>query len=210
MSIDCQLKVLPEAGTRLSPADRLTISVRKKASYVVRTARKVAKDPMLLWRKLCRLMRPGSPSRRAGLVADALAGGKQGGLTAPGLKPGDKVRVKAAEQIRDTLDDKGRCQGLGYMADVMDKFCGGTFEVKKSVCLFFDERAQRLCKLKNVVILEGVCCEPPKDLEARWAGCDRACFLFWKEAWLERIPSAYPAPTYRVHHGESPLPRSES
>ncbi len=49
------------------------------------------------------------------------------------------------------------------------------------------KKAATLIQDKDVVILEGVHCEPPPDIGEDWAGCKRTCFLFWKEAWLERV-----------------------
>jgi hypothetical protein len=43
-----------------------------------------------------------------------------------------------------------------------------------------------MLKLRDVVILDGVYCESEGSSNEAWAGCDRTCFLFWKEAWLER------------------------
>jgi len=103
------------------------------------------------------------------------------------IKPGEVVRIKPLNEIENTLDEKGRYDGLAYMKTAMDKYCGSTHMVKKRVNLFFDERRQRLLRLRDVVILDEVYCEIPKNSPLEWAGCDRTCFLFWKEAWLERV-----------------------
>ncbi|MFC1634596.1 hypothetical protein ACFL5Z_07110 [Planctomycetota bacterium] len=104
-----------------------------------------------------------------------------------GLEPGDRVRVKSEARIRATLDNHSRCEGLGYMAGTMDRYCGSTYTVLKRVDLFFDERTQQMLKLKNTVILDRVYCEPAPYTEEHFAGCKRMCFLFWEEAWLERV-----------------------
>jgi hypothetical protein len=36
---------------------------------------------------------------------------------------------------------------------------------------------------KGIVILENVFCQGTKDFGA----CDRTCFFFWREEWLEKI-----------------------
>jgi hypothetical protein len=90
-----------------------------------------------------------------------------------------------------TLDAKYRFEGMGFMIDEMSAFCGGVYTVRKRVNRFFDERHQRLLKLRGVVILEDVFCEPRSDSPARYAGCARTCYLFWKEAWLERVDDAF-------------------
>ena len=44
-----------------------------------------------------------------------------------------------------------------------------------------------MSKVRDVVMLDGVYCESAPYDRQDWAGCDRTCFLFWKEAWLERV-----------------------
>jgi hypothetical protein len=107
----------------------------------------------------------------------------------PPLSAGETVRVRSIAEIRATLDANGTCRGLGYLPDVMDRYSGGTFTVRKRIDLFFDERRWKMLKLRNVVILDGVHCESPTYSAPAWAGCDRNCFLFWKEDWLERPPN---------------------
>lgn len=102
------------------------------------------------------------------------------------------VRVKSSEEIEKTLNEKGQCEGISYIRSVMNKYCGGVYRVKKRINLFFDERRWRLSKLQNVVILDGVFCESPPTQSEDWSGCDRTCFLFWKEAWLERVTEDAP------------------
>jgi hypothetical protein len=102
-----------------------------------------------------------------------------------GLQPADLVRVKTYEEIQKTLDENGRCEGCAFTF-AMQQYCGRTFRVHKRINLFFDERSWKMLKTKNMVILEGAYCHSAPDVPLDWAGCDRSCFLFWKEAWLER------------------------
>jgi hypothetical protein len=44
-----------------------------------------------------------------------------------------------------------------------------------------------MLRVRDVVILDEVFCQPPREIESDYAGCDRSCFLFWKEDWLERV-----------------------
>jgi hypothetical protein len=37
--------------------------------------------------------------------------------------------------------------------------------------------------IKGIIILDGVFCQGTKDFGA----CDRTCFYFWREEWLEKI-----------------------
>ena len=99
------------------------------------------------------------------------------------LQPGDLVRVRSLEAVRRTLDRRGICGGLRFMP-VQHAYCGKTFRVLKQVNTFLDERDFRVKRLRGVVILEGAYCDgTPLEPEP----CDRMCFLFWKEAWLEKV-----------------------
>ena len=107
-----------------------------------------------------------------------------------GLKSGDMVRVKGLAEIERGLDGDSRFDGLYFVRSVMSRFCGEVFPVKRRIGRFFDEGRQRMVRIRDVVILDGVYCEKPAEGEEPSSGCDRMCFLFWKEAWLERVPQA--------------------
>jgi hypothetical protein len=105
-----------------------------------------------------------------------------------GLQPGDLVEVKSADEISQTLDGTGKNRGLGFMPEMWD-YCGQrgrVFKRVEKVCL---ENAPRTVRaMKNTVILEGAVCK------GSGIGCDRACFYFWREIWLRRVPSSLIAP----------------
>jgi hypothetical protein len=96
------------------------------------------------------------------------------------LQPGDLVEVKAAEEILKTLDSKNRHHGLVFTPE-MKKHCGKKYRVYKRLELMFDEYHKSQRRLKNTVLLENVVCE------GTGLGCDRSCFLYWREAWLRRV-----------------------
>jgi hypothetical protein len=48
---------------------------------------------------------------------------------------------------------------------------------------FLDERDYLMKKCKGMVTLDGVLCEGTIDFGA----CDRGCFFFWREEWLEKL-----------------------
>jgi hypothetical protein len=98
------------------------------------------------------------------------------------LAPGDNVRVKAKEQIRATLNAWDELKGCGFM-DEMLVYCGTTQKVYKRVEKFIDERDYRLKRANGVVLLENVLCQGTN----RIGSCDRSCFFFWREEWLEKI-----------------------
>ncbi len=99
-----------------------------------------------------------------------------------GLEPGDYVEVSTADEIKKTLDSYGRHDRLYFMAEQW-QYCGGKFRVHKRVNRVLSEQTGVLRKARNVVLLEGVCCDG-----SHHGNCDASCFLFWKEAWLKRAP----------------------
>jgi hypothetical protein len=99
-----------------------------------------------------------------------------------GLQPGDVVRVRSAEEIARTLDDDGKLDGLPFMPEML-AYCGRTASVFK--------RADKTCAgrgkarhMDDAVHLVGVRCDGSAH-----DGCQAACLIYWKEAWLERVPA---------------------
>jgi len=108
-------------------------------------------------------------------------------VEAPGLKPGDWVRVKSAREIFATLDAHGRHKGLGIVPE-MTKFCGRKYRVFKNVNQICIETTGEIRKIRTpTVLLEGGICDGSFH-----GGCDRSLFIFWREAWLERVPATSP------------------
>ena len=98
------------------------------------------------------------------------------------LQPGECVQVLSIDEISATLDQKRKFKGLYFMPE-MEKFCGKKFKVFKKVEIIKLESTGEVRKLRSPsVFLEGVYCNGE-----RHEGCDRACFHFWREAWLKRI-----------------------
>jgi len=77
------------------------------------------------------------------------------------------------------LDRCERQEGLAWMT-TMEGCCGREFRVYRRVRRIVLESTGEIKKLKNTVLLEGGICDGIY-------GCDRSCFFFWKEAWLERV-----------------------
>ena len=97
------------------------------------------------------------------------------------LRAGDWVEVRSKEEILATLDYAGRLEELPFMPQ-MFQYCGKRFEVFK--------RAHKTCdtvngtggrRLANAVHLDLRC-----DGQA-YGGCQAACLIFWKDAWLKPI-----------------------
>jgi hypothetical protein len=100
-----------------------------------------------------------------------------------GLKPRDWVRVKTAKEIFATLDANGKLRGLAFNPEMV-AFCGRRFKVFKVLNRIIVESTGELRKIRTpTVFLEGVYCDGKLHGE-----CDRSCFHFWREAWLERAP----------------------
>ena len=97
-----------------------------------------------------------------------------------GLRAGDWVEVRSKQEILQTLDARGRLDDLPFMAE-MFAYCGQRLRVYKS--------AHKTCdtigftggrSIERAVHLEGVRCDG-----AQHGGCQAACLIFWKEAWLK-------------------------
>ncbi|NOZ61327.1 MAG: hypothetical protein GXO74_06565 [Calditrichaeota bacterium] len=98
------------------------------------------------------------------------------------LQQGDLVKVLAEEEIRITLDQKNQLKGCVFMDGMWD-YCGTTQRVFKRVEKFMDERDYLMKKSNGIVLLEGAICNGTKA----FGPCDRSCFFFWREEWLEKV-----------------------
>ena len=106
------------------------------------------------------------------------------------LCAGDWVEVRSKDEILATLDKSGRLEGLPFMPQ-MFKWCGQRFQVYK--------RAHKTCdtvtgdyvgrQLPNGIHLDLRC-----DGQA-YGGCQAACLIFWKEAWLRPVKQGAPGLT---------------
>jgi hypothetical protein len=95
---------------------------------------------------------------------------------------GDWVRVRSLEEIEATLDQSRQVRGCSFMPK-MAEYCGTTQRVLKPMNRFVDERDLRVKKSTGIILLEGVMCQGT----AEFGGCDRACYYFWREEWLEKV-----------------------
>ncbi len=99
------------------------------------------------------------------------------------FKNGDLVMVRSREEIQATLDPFKELKGCAFLAD-MYQYCGTQQRVLKSMQNFLDERDYKLKKVRGAILLENIICNGTPAFGA----CDRCCFLFWREEWLEKIP----------------------
>jgi len=97
------------------------------------------------------------------------------------LQPGELAKVRSKEEIFPTLDENGKNRGLFFMPE-MTQFCGKEYKVFKKVERIEMESTGEMRKLKSpTVFLEGVFCDGEFH-----DGCDRSCFMYWREIWLKR------------------------
>jgi hypothetical protein len=98
------------------------------------------------------------------------------------LKAGDRVRVRSKEEILATLNHWGIRKGCMFMPE-MSPYCGTIQRVMKRMERFVDERDYHVKKCNGIILLEGLNCQGTSD----YGRCDRTCFYFWREEWLEKI-----------------------
>jgi len=103
-------------------------------------------------------------------------------LSGSQFRAGEWVEVRSKGEILATLDKQGALDALPFMPE-MFRFCGKRFKVFK--------RAHKTCdppnglqgrRMTRAVHLEEVRCDG-----AAHAGCQAACLIFWKDAWLKRV-----------------------
>jgi hypothetical protein len=116
-----------------------------------------------------------------------------------GLRKGEVVEVRGLDEIVSTLDGQGKMDGLAFMPE-MGRLCGQRFRVHA--------RADRTCVehmgkrgLDDTVWLEDVRCDGSAH-----DGCQIACLIFWKEAWLKRVEATAAAAAPGPAEPVSPWP----
>jgi hypothetical protein len=146
-------------------------------------------SPPLAIRLRLKLTRRLNPRTKRAIIMrlDGLLGSRGSSAPAPKvgvtkLQAGDLVRVRSREEIEATLNFRGQLRGCKFL-EAMVPYCGTTQRVLKPAKRFFDERDHRLKKCKGVLLLEGAMCQGT----AKFGRCDRSCFYFWREEWLEKV-----------------------
>jgi len=174
----CQLLGLPAisestVGLRMPLLFHLKLMVKRRMTPKQRV---MWKNRMRKVGALLTLRRPRTGRRR--LIPAPTAGATK-------YIPGDVVQIKDVEAIKSTLDLDARLRGCSFMPE-MERFCGTTHRVLKPVERFLDERDYRVKKTSGILLLEGVMCEGT----AEFGPCDRSCFFFWRQEWVERVEQA--------------------
>jgi hypothetical protein len=119
--------------------------------------------------------------RKPGLIPE----GKPTPAGTLNLQPGELVRVKSHEEILKTVDTGNKNRGMYWDAELVP-YCGGTYQVLKSVTKIIDEKTGKMVEMKNpCIILDSVVCQ------ARYSPCRMLCpkemYPYWREIWLERV-----------------------
>lgn len=98
------------------------------------------------------------------------------------LYHGDLVEAKAPEEILQTLDADGALDYLPFMPEMLE-LCGRRFRVSRRafpVCV--TASSPRTFRGDDIITLDGVRCSG-----AAHDGCQKACVIFWREAWLRKV-----------------------
>jgi hypothetical protein len=108
------------------------------------------------------------------------------------LRAAEWVEVKHPDEIARTLDAAGTLDGLPFMPEMVE-YCGKRFRVTRraeKTCVEYSGADYKIREFHNndVVILD-----VPRCSGAAHDGCQRACTLFWKTAWLRKVQHDQPS-----------------
>jgi hypothetical protein len=104
------------------------------------------------------------------------------------LRVGEVVEVRSAAEILATLDHRGELDSLPFMPEMLAA-CGQRLKVRSRAIKLCDTVNQRgMHRMEAAVHLvaadgsgDGIRCDGSAH-----GGCQAACLLYWKEAWLKR------------------------
>ncbi|MGW0059009.1 hypothetical protein ACWDTT_03650, partial [Streptosporangium sandarakinum] len=103
------------------------------------------------------------------------------------LRAGDLVEVRGEAEILATLDERGELEGLPFMPEML-AYCGRRLTVHKvahKVCDTIGRSGMR--RMERAVHLTDARCDGGAH-----GGCQTACLMYWKEAWLKRVEPGGP------------------
>jgi hypothetical protein len=103
------------------------------------------------------------------------------------LKVGDVVEVRSRAEILATLGADGELDNLPFMPEML-QYCGKRVQVGKVAHKACDTLTRGgIRKMENAVHLLGVRCDG-----CGHAGCQAACLIYWKHAWLRKVEPGTP------------------
>ncbi len=109
-------------------------------------------------------------------------------MSADRLRPGDRVMLRSPGTILATLDANGALDGVPFMPEMLRHY-GRIFTVSRRV----EKICDTVCpvasrRMVGTVFLEDLRCDGSAH-----GGCQAACRIYWKEAWLARMaPNVLP------------------
>lgn len=106
--------------------------------------------------------------------------------SAGGLRVGERVRIRAREEIAATLDAASKLRGLYFDFPEMGPYCGKEATVVGRVDRFIDENAGTMVELRSDAYVLGGCTCSGNHATKRWF-CPRGTHAWWREAWLEPV-----------------------
>ena len=105
-------------------------------------------------------------------------------MMALNLRVGELVEVRSEAEILATLDENGELENLPFMPEML-QFCGQRLTVHKVAHKLCDTMTRSgMRRMHNAVHLTGARCAGQAH-----GGCQTGCSLYWKEAWLKRVPA---------------------
>jgi hypothetical protein len=111
---------------------------------------------------------------------------------------GDLVEVLSPQEILATLDEHGELESLPFMPEML-QFCGKRFHVDKVAIKACDTITNSgLYQMHNAVHLSNVRCDGSAH-----GGCQAACNIYWKDAWLRRIDGPEAVNAESQEHGQT-------
>jgi hypothetical protein len=101
------------------------------------------------------------------------------------LRVGDVVEVRSQAEILATLDENGELDSLPFMPEML-QYCGRRLTVDKVAHKACDTLTRSgIRRMENAVHLTGVRCDGSAH-----GGCQAACLIYWKHAWLRKVDPA--------------------
>jgi hypothetical protein len=115
------------------------------------------------------------------------------------LRAGDTVEVRSAAEILATLDENGELESLPFQPEML-RYCGQRMTVYKVAHKTCDTLTRTGIRwMENAVHLTGARCDGGAH-----GGCQAACLIFWKHAWLRKVDPAEVATTSPAPAGGDP------